>query len=285
MKDAPLVPTVVHRHEAMATWFEVRLATDDPAYAAAAAREVFRLVDRCESLLSRYREDSEICQIGRLSSGQSLRLSLETFACLRLALDLSQATHGAFDPALGAPEPDQPLPEQRGRIILDGATLTATLEGPPVHLDLGAIGKGHALDLGAAILREWEMDHALLVAGGSSLLALETPPGRAGWEIGLSHDSGILLNDAALGASGGAVQGPHILDPRTGQPAHRHHRTWAHAGSAAEADALSTAAMLLTEDALREITISHPAWSFAWLDREDQSKPESVGTFPLLPHA
>jgi thiamine biosynthesis lipoprotein ApbE len=81
-------PQNIHRHEAMATWFEVRIATADADYAAQAAQEAFACIDRLETLLSRYREDSEVRQLGRLAPGEELRLHPDTFACLR------QATRG-----------------------------------------------------------------------------------------------------------------------------------------------------------------------------------------------
>ena len=85
----------------MATWFELRIDTTDADYAAQAAQEAFARIDRLESLLSRYREDSEVRQLGRLDPGEAMRLHPDTFACLRQSLELAEATGGAFDPALG----------------------------------------------------------------------------------------------------------------------------------------------------------------------------------------
>jgi thiamine biosynthesis lipoprotein len=152
-----------------------------------------------------------------------------------------------------------------------------------VHLDLGAIGKGYALDCAAEILREWDLPHALLLAGGSSLLALAAPPGTQGWEIGLTARQSIWLADIALGASGATVKGAHIFDPRDGTPSHGYFRTWANAPSAAAADALSTAAMLLNRAELEQVTTRLPETGFALIAAEERAEAlETFGHFPLL---
>ncbi len=274
-----------HRHEAMATWFELRIAHEDATYAGQAALEAFALVDRLENQLSRYREDSEICQIGRLAPGESLQLNTDTFACLRLALDLHATTGGAFDPALGHwNRPGETPPAgttPRGRLVLFPDDHAVQCEDGPVQLDLGAIGKGFALDLVAAQLREWELPRALLVAGGSSLLALDGPAAGEEWELTLTQRQSIWIANASVGASGAAVKGAHILDPRSGQPTHCHARTWAHAPSAAAADALSTAWMLMDRDEIAEICRRQPGVGAAILADEARAEAlEFFGDFP-----
>lgn len=257
------VPMHRHRHEAMATTFELRLVCEDAGYAAQAAGECFARLDRLEALLNRYDDNSEIARLSRLGPGETLRLASDTFDCLRLALELHALTGGAFDPTLGArldarrgrgPFAGKTFP--RGRLALHPDSFEVEVIVSPVALDLGAIGKGFALDRLAETLREWDVSRALLVAGeGSSVLALDGPAPGLAWEIGLSDDAArivVPLVRQALGASGLAVQGGHILDPLADVPV-SNRRAWALARDAAIADAVSTAAMILPPEELAEL--------------------------------
>jgi thiamine biosynthesis lipoprotein len=64
------------------------------------------------------------------------------------------------------------------------------------------------------------------------------------------------LKNGSLSGSGLAVKGRHIVDPRTGEPAARTNRAWALSPTAAESDALSTAAMVLDEANVSNVLLS-----------------------------
>ena len=250
-------------HNAMATRFEVHVAGQPPAYAEQAAAAAFAELDRLEGLLSRYQETSEISCINRLRPGESMRVSPDTFDCLEVALRMHALTGGAFDPTLGratlGAADAAGLP--RGTLELDPSALTATVRNAEVALDLGAIGKGFALDRMAVVLREWGVTAALLVGGGSSVLALEPPADEPGWEVNLGSGAlrrSLWLDRLSVGSSGTSVKGQHILDPITLIPPAHVHRTWAVCDSAAESDALSTAWMCLSTEEIEEICASRP---------------------------
>jgi thiamine biosynthesis lipoprotein len=250
------------RHEAMATHFEIVIAGRDHEYARQAAAAAFRELDRLENLLSRFIESSDISRANLLPRGGSTTISDETLDCLLIAADVSMVTQRAFDPAYSSVRPDNLEPDVPP-YTLDPATHTLTSRAEHLHLDLGAVGKGFALDQMANTIREWQITSACLNAGGSSALALESPPtpGERGWIVGLgegrSHRQ-IPLLAASLSGSGTAVQGAHLIDPRTGQPARRTTRVWALAPTAAQADALSTAFFVMNETEVAALCAAHP---------------------------
>ena len=258
----------VFTRTAMATQFQVRIAGEEKSYAAQAAQAAFALTDELESKLSRFRANSEITQIGQLAVGEKLRLTEPVFACLNVARRMEFATRGAFSVTAAAlkTQPTKPLwslVEKEFSIRCDSGRL---------EFDLGAIGKGFALDRMAEVLREWSCPAFLLVAGGSSILAGDAPAGTDGWSCGLGENNSSRrhwLSQISLSGSGLAVKGEHIFDPRTGRPSSRHNRTWALASSAAESDALSTACMILETPEIQEIVRRNDDWLVFLNDKED----------------
>jgi len=249
----------VFRHEAMATEFQVRIAGEKRAYAEQAAEASFMLLDRLEGMLSRFRETSEISQLARLRPGETLRLGEPAFACLKIAQQMEAATGGAFAVAAAALQTQAELPQ----CALNPERFSAQCLRGRLEFDLGAIGKGFALDRMARLLAEWSCPAHLLVAGGSSILAGAAPAGLPGWSCGLGEDDSPVrywLTQVSVGGSGLAVKGEHILDPHTGRPAPRTRRAWALADTAAEADALSTAAMVLDAAELDAVLAPEPSW-------------------------
>ena len=251
-------------YAAMATHFQARIASDERAYAAQAAQAGFDLLDSLESRLSRFRTDSDIARIADLAPGQTMRLSEPAFACLQIAKRMDQATGNAFcpTPAARITRPSLPQwelqPDDHSLLCVSG----------PLEFDLGAIGKGFALDRMAELLRDWDCPSFLLVAGGSSILAGDPPPDAPGWSCGLGEHNAsqrLFLTHASLSGSGVAVKGAHILDPRTGAPALRQSRAWVLADTASESDALSTACMVLSEPEIEEVFAQNDAW-LAFLD-------------------
>ena len=89
--------------------------------------------------------------------------------------------------------------------------------------------------------------------------ALGNYPEAEGWPVNLGPDTVVALSGQALSASGFEVQGYHVIDPRTGLPAGKDRkRSWVFAESAALADALSTAALVMTTDEIDQFSQRHP---------------------------
>ena len=254
--------TQIHRfeHPAMKTTFCLRLIDSDVRRVHEVAHLTMRLLDELEAKLSRYRAGSDVWQINHMETGQTLFLSEESDACLRLAAEAHEQTGGLFDSTLGT------LVEHRknnleGRARPLAGTLRLAPDRPAItceeagrEIDLGGIGKGFALDRIKALMQEWEIEAGLLSAGASTQLAF----GPQTWPIELSGDDDkktIPLCNQALSASGSGIQGSHIVSPfaDTG-PHNRFKRVWILHPSAALADAWSTALMLADLEQIRSFS-------------------------------
>jgi FAD:protein FMN transferase len=257
-------------HEAMATSFAVHIAGHPAAYAGQAAAAAFRELDRLEGELSRYVESSDIARANRLAEGGEIMIGEDAVRCLLLAARVSHDTVRAFDPSyasvfaagVGAEAPAFALDAEGHRLI----SLV-----PRLHLDLGAIGKGYALDRLAAVLEDWSVGRACLESGGSTALALDPPDGEEGWPVGVGDPPAerlLALRRRALSGSGIAVKGAHVIDRRTGRPALRRTRVWALAETAALSDALSTAFFVMDDAAIAAYCARDPAVT-AFVARSD----------------
>ncbi len=261
-------------HDAMNTTFEVFAAHDDPDLVGGAASAAFEEVDRIEGDLSRFIETSDVSRVSALRAGEATIVGPDAFDCLELVGRVHAETGGAFDPTVGAlfrawfapggaeREPTGDELERAlartglGLLELGGGDLSVRAKADEVALDLGGIGKGWALDRMAEVLEEWEVVSALVHSGESTCLAVGPPLDSEAWGMELRDVAGAsgtlggirLRGGRALSGSGIRKGGRHILDPRTGRPAEARPAAWAFAGSAALADALSTAFMVMSED-------------------------------------
>ena len=197
---------------------------------------------------------------------------------LRAAAQVSAWTEGGFDITFGAlaeiwkfdHDQDGRVPgaaeiaAHRARVdyravVVDDGPGTVRLARPGVHVHLGGIGKGYAVDRAVAMLRGAGLTDFMVQAGGDLYVA-----GRAGdtpWRLGIQDPRGtggepfavVELTDATFSTSGDyerffvkdGVRYHHIVDPKTGEPARECRSVTIVAREAVWADGLSTGVFIL----------------------------------------
>jgi thiamine biosynthesis lipoprotein len=263
---------------AMATRFELVLHGPNPTRLRGAGEAALKEVERLEDQLSLYRPASEIARVNALAARAPVRVSPSVFGLLRHARQLHGESGGAFDIAVAPlvrcwgfmhgtgrlPEPSE-IEQARSRsgmahVMLDEENYAIRFDHEGVMIDLGAIGKGYAIDCAAETLREAGVTSALLHGGTSTVYGLGAPPEAEGWKIAIAAAPGqtcgqttVVLRDQALSVSavwgksfeaGGKTFG-HVIDPRTGWPVNNAVQAVVALPSATETDALSTALLVI----------------------------------------
>ena len=263
----------------MATRFELVMYGEDAVALRGAGEEALAEVRRLEGLLSFYDASSEISRVNRGASTGSVRVAPEVFALIKEAKRLHALTQGAFDITVGPlmqcwgfvrgrgawPSEDQRqfALERTGmqHVRLRTRDCSVRFDRPDMLLDLGAIGKGYAVEEACAILADCGVTRALLHGGTSTVATLGAPPDQAdGWTVGIApldqSDQPIrtvCLRDLAMSVS--AIAGKafvhegeawgHVIDPRSGYPVRGAVQAVAIHESATTCDAIATACLVL----------------------------------------
>lgn len=258
----------------MGTRIVVELWSDEPAVAGDAISRVLAEMRRIDAAMSTYKADSEVSRLNDRAASAPVHVSAELFDLLQTSIEYSRLTDGAFDityasvgfmydfrarqrPTAGQIEAALPAVNYR-HLLLDPGARTVRFLRPGVRIDLGGIGKGHAVDRSIAILRALGIRHALVTAGGDSRV-IGDRRGRD-WMVGVrdpDDERRIIdrfpVSDRAFSTSGdyerffdeGGQRYHHILDPKTGRPASRVRSATIIAATATRTDGLSKTAFIL----------------------------------------
>jgi thiamine biosynthesis lipoprotein len=133
-------------------------AEADAASALPGMEAAFEAVAQVESLMHPTRAGSDLLAIRRGTLGRPLDVHPWTWEVLALSSRLNQASKGAFDPC---------LPSAAGRLTdLEFAAPPSVIPHRPLHVDLGGIAKGYAVDRARAALRAAGCRGGLVNAGG-----------------------------------------------------------------------------------------------------------------------
>lgn len=228
--------------QAMGTRFDVSLRGPDEQHLEAVAVAVCEEIERLDALLSRFKRASEIARVNREASDKPVRVERELFALLERCELAREQTDGFFNITAVS---------GGGTIELNAERCTVRFAQVSTQIDLGALGKGYALDCGREILRRYGVTSGLLQGGTSSVLAL----GDEMWLLDVRHplQPERIVQQLALtnrGFSCSAVRHAgqaqsDVLNPHTGTPLVGDDACYALAASATEAEILSTALLAM----------------------------------------
>ena len=262
---------------------------DEPVPALQSAPAVF---EEWEQILSRFRSDSELCELNRRAGIPVVvsQVLWDVFEASRLAemetrglvnpLIMDALVHAGynrtFDELPSCPAEDEactelvPVPALQD-VLADAEQHTLRLP-PGTRLDFGGVAKGWAAQQAVTTLSSY--GPAVFSAGGDVAISAARADGDP-WEIGVEDPfhpgaflDSVFLTGGAVATSGkdyrhwthgGSVQ-HHIIDPRSGLPA--------------ETDVLTATVIapdaILAEAFAKAILISGSEAGLAWLDNDER---------------
>lgn len=237
-------------------------------------------IRRLESLMTTWREDSEISRVNAAAGKEAIAVSPESLTVIDKSLWISKESEGVFDitfeamhglwkfdqdlednvPARDAVEEARRLIDYR-QIKVDHAKRTVMLLKPRMRMSLGGIAKGYAVDAAARVLRGEGLSSFLVQAGGDLYVAGTKPDGSK-WRVGVRDPRGkdandyfsmVEVEDHAFSTAGDYERSfikdgkryHHIIDPRTGFPATASRSVTIWARDALTADAIDDAVFIL----------------------------------------
>ena len=252
--------------------------TTDEASAVAAFDAVFAEFDRLESLMSVWREGSDVVRLNAAAGDHAVAVSPEVVEVLTIARQVGEWTGGKFDVTFGAlsdlwrfdhdqnnriPDPNEvrrrlPLIDYRA-LTIDASAGTVFLERKGMRAHLGGIGKGYAIDRGVELFRARGLNDFMIQAGGDLYVA-GLKDGKP-WRVGIQDPRGpadrifasLDLSDRTCSTSGdyerffiaNGRRYHHIIDPSTGEPSQGTRSVTIVTDRAVIADGLSTGVFLL----------------------------------------
>ena len=297
--SAALADWVGDARPLMGTEVSVYFWSEDAERGQQALDAVFEEAVRIDRLMSTYKEDSEISEINRLAATGPVGVGEELLQLIQRSLDISVLTLGAFDitfdsvgqhydfrfrqrPDSGTVESERENIDYR-YVQLDEAAGTVRFLKEGVRINLGGIAKGYVVERGVDILRNRDVQNAIVTAGGDSRL-LGDRRGRP-WMVGIRdprNDGQVAISlplaDEAISTSGDyeryfdedGVRYHHIIQPSTGTPASGVHSATVMGPDAVLTDALSTSVFVMGVDRGLRLIGTLPDYESIVIDAEGQ---------------
>lgn len=213
--------------------------------------KVFKRVQEIENLVSINKEETEIDKLNENAGISPVKLSDTSFEIIEKALYYSKLSTGGYDLTvgplvklwnIGLPEAKVPTQEEINeviknidytKVVLNKDTKEVFLSQKGMLLDLGSIAKGYAADEIVKILKEENINSAIIDLGGN-IYALGLKEGNKNWKIGIQNpfdNRGKIVGSLEVSNKTVVTSGVyeryieqdgqtyhHILNPETGYP-------------------------------------------------------------------
>jgi thiamine biosynthesis lipoprotein ApbE len=266
----------------MGTFAEVSAYSHDEKTAGKAIEGALDEMERMDRIMSNYKNNSELSQLNKEAGKSPAPCQEELLDVLLQSHYYSELSGGAFDITVspivalwgffhekGHVPPDKeiekllPAISYKNIIINKNADpkkpSTVFFKNTQTQIDLGAIGKGYAVDKALGIMKNFGINNACINLGGN-IYVLGTPPDKNAWKIGIQHprDNNEILGYLELKNEATATSGDyerffefkgkrysHIINPLTGRPVSGTIATTIVAPTSTQVDALSTSVFVL----------------------------------------
>ena len=268
-------PILVYKEKyVMGTVFEIAAYAESPEKASAAIDKALQEIVRMDDLMSNYKPESALSRLNRSAHFHTQKVPPDLYRVIEQAVQFSRLSGGKFDITVaplvnlwkaalsGGSMPSLSQRQQAEECVgYEKIELTPpdqiTFRSSCMQLDLGAIGKGYAVDRAGEMLHSSGIRNALINSGGSTILAMGSPPGQAGWLVHLrdpSHKMNphVMLKDQSVSTSEqtevsllAPESAGHIIDPTTGRPVDSQFAVSVITPSGTPSDGLSTTLLLL----------------------------------------
>jgi thiamine biosynthesis lipoprotein len=304
-QDQP--PALYHQKKyIMGTVFEIVVYDSSAVRANDAIEQALQEIVRLDAVMSNYKSDSELSDLNRTAHDHAQTVSSDLYRVIEESLQYSRLTGGKFDVTVGPlvdrwkavmnGEPAPSLEEQEKLRACVGYQKIELISPDRIkfhssclRIDLGAIGKGYAVDRAAEILRSHGIKNALIDAGGSTWYGMGSPPEQNGWLVRLrdpseSVDPQVILHDNSVSTSEqtppselGNESTGHIIDPVQGSPLKTRYALSAIAKSGTASDGLSTSLLLVGPAEGKKLVSEMPDTAAVWISAEGKTEMASSG--------
>lgn len=235
----------------MGNRFEISIVSDDKNWAFEIIEEAVKEIQRIETLLTTFDENSQTNQINKFAGIKPVKIDKEVFELIERCNRISQLTQGAFDITYGSINkklwnfdtsmttlPSQAVAKKMVQLInyknieLNKTETSVFLKEKGMRIGFGGIGKGYGAEMAKKIMQNNGIQSGIVNASGDLTVWGKQPNGKP-WTIGIAdpnnakyHFSSLELTNTSIATSGNyekfiLIDGKkysHTINPKTGLP-------------------------------------------------------------------